>query len=210
MTEPNNELFGGVFYINLDHRTDRREQMEGELNKLGLKYERFPAIRHVHGNVGCGLSHLAVLKIAKARGLKNVLIFEDDFELIVEPKVFWQEMNKFFDSGIEFDMLLPSYIMYKSAPFNDIVRKVLNSQTTSSYVINNHYYDTLIHLWEYGISNLENTQHSNYCIDMMWKSLQPEGKWYAFIVRLGKQRASFSDIDNGYRDYSSAELKDHY
>jgi GR25 family glycosyltransferase involved in LPS biosynthesis len=85
MDQPNNELFGGVFYINLEHRKDRREQIEGELNKLGLKYERFPAIQLNPGNVGCGLSHLAVMKIAKERNLKNVFIIEDDFQLIVEP-----------------------------------------------------------------------------------------------------------------------------
>ncbi len=210
MDQPNNDLFGGVFYINLDHRTDRREQIEDELNKLGLKYERFPAIKHHYGNVGCGLSHLAILKIAKERNLKNVLIIEDDFQVIVEPAVFWSEMNKFFDSKIEFDMLLPSYNMYKSAPFNDIVRKVLDSQTTSSYIINNHYFDTLINVWEHTLPQLECTQNLIYTIDAIWKRLQPEANWYAFNVRLGKQRPSFSDIENSFKDYGIHELQNRY
>ena len=30
----NNELFGGVFYINLEHRQDRKEEIENEIQKL--------------------------------------------------------------------------------------------------------------------------------------------------------------------------------
>ena len=45
----NNSLFGGVFYINLEHRTDRKDQIESELNKMNLKYERFNAIKRKKG-----------------------------------------------------------------------------------------------------------------------------------------------------------------
>lgn len=210
MDQPNNELFGGVFYINLDHRTDRREQIEGELNKLGLKYERFSAIKRDHGPVGCGLSHLAVLKIAKERNLKNVFIFEDDLQLIVEPSTFWTEMNKFFSSNIEYDVLFSSYNMYKSAPFNDIVRKVLDTQTASSYIVNNHYYDTLINLWEYALPLLESTRDWHYTIDTIWKKLQPDNNWYAFNVRMGKQRPSYSDNEKIFADYSQHELQNRF
>ena len=211
MDQPNNELFGGVFYINLEHRKDRREQIEGELNKLGLKYERFPAIQLNPGNVGCGLSHLAVMKIAKERNLKNVFIIEDDFQLIVEPAVFWSEMNNFFESKIDYDVVFSSYNMYKSAPYNNIVRKVLDTQTASSYIVNAHYYDTLINLWEYSIPILADTHNSvEYAIDMIWKRLQPHGNWYAFNVRLGKQRPSYSDNERSFQDYGKYELQNRY
>ena len=78
------EKIDGIFYINLDHRTDRRAEIEGELSRFDLKFERFPAIAHKIGGVGCGTSHLEVIKLAKKRGYKNVVIFEDDIEFIVD------------------------------------------------------------------------------------------------------------------------------
>jgi thiol:disulfide interchange protein DsbD len=73
----NTTLFDGVYYINLKHRLDRKEQIEKELNNFHIKYERFDAIRHNIGIIGCGLSHLAVLEkakeLAKLEG-KNILL----------------------------------------------------------------------------------------------------------------------------------------
>ena len=75
-----------IFYINLDYREDRREEIESELAKYELleKSERFPGIRVVNqGILGCTKSHLGVIKLAKERGYKNVLILEDDFEFVL-------------------------------------------------------------------------------------------------------------------------------
>ncbi len=193
----------GVFYINLDERTDRRIQIEMELNKLGLKFERFPAIKHEFGIIGCGQSHVAVLKLARERGLKNVLVFEDDFELLVSPETFWQQFEKFFATKIDFDILLPSYNMSSSSDYNNFLYKVLDSQTTSSYLINAKYYDTLIYLWERSIQMQELARNWDYALDMQWKLLQPRDNWYAFKTRLGKQRGSYSDIQQQFVEYSS-------
>ena len=53
-----------IIYINLNKRTDRRIQIEAELNDYDLKYERFEAIETPgFGILGCGLSHLQVLHL---------------------------------------------------------------------------------------------------------------------------------------------------
>ena len=79
-----------IFYINLDKRKDRRVEIEQELNKMELPFERFKAIETPgRGILGCGLSHLSVFKLAKERKYKNVLIFEDDFYfLISKPELY--------------------------------------------------------------------------------------------------------------------------
>ena len=41
------------FYINLEHRTDRREHVEKELDKIGIKATRFNAIKMTNGAIGC-------------------------------------------------------------------------------------------------------------------------------------------------------------
>jgi GR25 family glycosyltransferase involved in LPS biosynthesis len=67
----------------LEHRLDRFTEINAELSNMRLEGERFNAISHSKGIVGCGYSHLEVLKLAKSRNYKNVLIFEDDFKLII-------------------------------------------------------------------------------------------------------------------------------
>jgi len=104
-----------IIYINLDKRIDRRTDIEKELNDFGLEYERFQAIETPgFGILGCGQSHLAVLKLAKERGYKNILIFEDDFTFLVSKEEFENELNKFFDLNIDYNVCMLSYNINKS------------------------------------------------------------------------------------------------
>ena len=83
-----------IFYINLEHRTDRRAEIESELDAYGLKYERFNAFyTPPDGFIGCAQSHLAVLKLARERGYKNILIVEDDFKFVVSKEEFEGNFN---------------------------------------------------------------------------------------------------------------------
>ena len=41
-----------IFYINLNRRTDRKEEIEKELDNFGLTYERFEAIEDNFGRHG--------------------------------------------------------------------------------------------------------------------------------------------------------------
>lgn len=84
--------FEFVSIINLPDRSDRRRDMERELDKIGLQpkaghVEFFPAVRATAvddwpslGARGCFLSHYAVLKQALERRLQNILVMEDDCE----------------------------------------------------------------------------------------------------------------------------------
>jgi len=201
MDSSNSEHFGGVYYINLAKRTDRRLLMENELNMIGISGERFEGIELSPGIVGCGYSHLAVLKEARDRGLENVLIFEDDFEFIVDKSVFWAQVNSFFERRIPYDVLMFSYNIEKSRPFNDLVFKVEAATTASAYVVNSYFYDALIELYETNLPILKSTgRHWIYANDQIWKRLQPTAQWYAFNTRLGRQRGSFSDNSLEYMD----------
>ena len=86
-----------IIYINLNRRTDRKEQIEQELNSFGLSYERFEAIEDNYGAVGCGLSHIEVLKIARDRNYENIIILEDDFTFLVSKEEFYNQLNNFFN-----------------------------------------------------------------------------------------------------------------
>ena len=201
MDTPNLEHFGGVFYINLAKRADRRLEMENELERVGLSGERFEGLERKPGIVGCGYSHLSVLIEARDRGLPNVLIFEDDFEFLVDKATFWSHVNKFFDMRIPYDVLMFSYNIEKSTPFNDLVFKVDACTTASAYVVSSYFYVALIELYETNLPLLITTgKHWIYANDQIWKNLQPAAKWYAFNTRLGRQRGSFSDNSLEYMD----------
>jgi len=81
------DYFDEIYCINLDHRTDRWEHAKKEFDSVGLldKVKRFSAIKENDGRVGVIKSNLAIVKMAKDKGLKNVLIFEDDVHFLNNP-----------------------------------------------------------------------------------------------------------------------------
>jgi|TARA_B110000967_G_C18863831_1_gene551564 glycosyl transferase, family 25 len=187
-----------IFYINLDKRKDRKSQLEQEMKKVGWNAERYSGIYSSppRGIVGCGKSHLNVLKIAKDRLYKNVLILEDDFTFIESKEVIEQELQQLFDLRPDFDVCFLSYNLKKGKIEADFpfLTRVFNSSTASAYIVKNHYYDKLIKIYEDAIPKLEATmEHWNYANDQVWVSLQEKDHWYCFTKRLGKQRDGYSD-----------------
>ena len=78
-----------TYCINLARRHDRRAHAEEQFSRVGLDgvrfFQAFDAARldlaHAtrnRGEVGCYLSHLALLKQARARGLRSLALVEDD------------------------------------------------------------------------------------------------------------------------------------
>ncbi len=79
-----------ILIINLKHRQDRRNEIDEELRRVGLSLDH-PAVELLPassfddpagfpniGARGCFDSHVRALATAKARGVKSVLILEDD------------------------------------------------------------------------------------------------------------------------------------
>ena len=187
-----------VIYINLEHRTDRREEIETELNSMNIEYERFNAISNPDfGIVGCTQSHLEIFKMAKEKGYKNILIFEDDFKFIVSKKVFEAQIKLLYNSQVTFDICMLGYRLLKSSPYHEFpfLQKAIDVDTTSCYIINESMYDKLIDLYSWTLPLLINTRrHWIYALDQIWKVLQPISKWYIFNTRIGIQRPSYSDL----------------
>lgn len=193
-----------IIYINLEYRVDRKNEIESELNKMELPFERYSAIKQ-SGGVGCLKSHLNVLKLAKERNYKNVLIFEDDFTFLVSKEEFEKQLNQFFDNVKEFDVCMLSYNLSKSEPDPkfDFVGRVLQAQTASGYLVNGHYLDKLISLYEFAVPMFEATlAHWTWQNDQCWHELQRQGRWFYFIQRIGKQRDGFSDNSNEFMSYN--------
>lgn len=199
-----------IFVINLDRRTDRMATIDAHLQSYGLKYERFSAIETPgQGIVGCGLSHMAVLRLAKKRGYKNVLILEDDFEFLVTKTELENYLDGLFTHSppIEFDVCMLSYNLHRSQvcpnlPIELSLGKVVYAQTASGYIVNAHYYDTIIKLYEWAIPLLKETgQHWIYANDVIWRQLQEHDNWLYFQTRLGRQTPGYSDNAQSYQNH---------
>ena len=86
-----------AFVINLDKRPERMEQMYSKFNDY-LRLKRVSAIEHKKGIIGCGLSHMKVVRMARNLELSTVLILEDDCKPTVAfqnwfPIKFWLDNN---------------------------------------------------------------------------------------------------------------------
>lgn len=195
-----------VVYINLDKRPDRKAEIEAELTKLRIpadKWVRFNAVAHANGAVGCNQSHIAVLQMAEHHGWRNVLILEDDFTSVVSAEDWEAALAHFFASVTEYDVLMLAYNLRHGGPHNDVVGKVHDAQTTAGYLVHQRFYEQLRATMQEGMLHLQAQPHAHetFALDMFWKRLQPHTRWFYMLRRLGKQRASYSDIENRIVDY---------
>jgi len=197
-----------VMYINLDSRTDRKEHVEKELKKIEVNQpERFKAIKLDNGALGCSMSHLKCLEIAKQKDYDYVLICEDDIEFL-NPQLFLTQINKFLDSDINWDVVLiagNNMLPYK--PINDMCIQIYNCQTTTGYIVRKNYYDKLIQNYKEGIKNLmKNPGNNEYRIDKYWFKLQRMDNWYMIIPLSIVQREDYSDIEKKTTNFKNYML----
>lgn len=167
------EYFDKIFIINLDSRLDKWIHMERVMEKNNIKnYERFSGIvptdediikygfdlspnfdmsydkeTYNRGSLGCLLSHVSVVRIAKERGYKNVVILEDDMYFVED----WERKLK--DTMIElekveWDMFYlyfsPIMPQIYSGKFNDILNRSIRIISAAAYVVNESIYDIIL------------------------------------------------------------------
>ena len=197
-------IFG--FYINLNSRIDRKLHVEHQLNLIGIRdnVKRFNAIHNVNGRIGCSLSHLKCIQMAKEQNMEFVLILEDDVSFLL-PDDFVENVNKFLSNlKNKWDVLLLAGNNLPPFTTNDEVSiRVTHCQTTTGYIVRQHYYDTLIANIKEGVAKLmKNPEHHYYfAIDKYWIHLQKQHRWMLLIPLIVVQRPDYSDIEKRYTDY---------
>lgn len=191
------------FYINLLSRPDRKNHVEKQLEKIGIKSTRFNAIKLQNGAIGCSMSHLKCLENAKKLGIPHIMIIEDDITFL-KPELFIKQINYFLSHHSNWDVLLiagnnlPPYTSIDTSCI-----KVQHCQTTTGYIVKSHYYDKLINNFKEGINLLlKNPElHRQYAIDKYWFSLQRKDNWYLIIPLSVVQREDYSDIEKRPTNY---------
>ena len=193
-----------IFYINLTARLDRKQNIESQLPRVGLtNFERFNAIKLPDGRVGCTLSHIKCLELAKERGYSHLLICEDDM-IFLDPDLFKKQLNKFLGKQHKWDVIL--FAGNNVPPYervDDSCIAVSHCQTTTSYLVNGHYFDTLLNNFKEGLARLmrEPAKHVDYAIDKYWLRLQKKDNWFLITPLTVVQREDYSDIEKRKTNY---------
>lgn len=191
-----------VLYINLYHRKDRKEQIERQLTNWGVPFERLDASAHRFGHLGCAQSHIRCLERAISEKWPHVCIVEDDMYILDLP-VFKKSLNHFLKANLSWDVLLlggnvgPPYMKEKGC------RRVINAQTTTAYVVQQHYYETLLKNFKQGLEASMLMDEPAYRIDIFWKRLQRKDTWYILDPLTVVQLEGYSDIERRDTNYMS-------
>jgi GR25 family glycosyltransferase involved in LPS biosynthesis len=197
-----------AFYINLLSRPDRKQHVEEQLKTIGIRAQRFNAIKLPNGALGCSMSHLKCLETAKTNRWSHILIVEDDIKFL-NPELFKKQLNKFLKNNTDWDVVLiggnnvPPY-----QKVDDTCVKVSSCQTTTGYLVNGHYFDTLIDNFREGMKMLIQSpeKHVIYAIDKYWFKLQKRDKWYLIIPLTVTQREDYSDIEKRPTNYTNVMI----
>jgi hypothetical protein len=197
-----------IYYINLEHRADRNEQVLKEFERMQIPSNKIIRISAIYdkenGYIGCAKSHVIALTKFIESNKETCIIFEDDVEFIEPIESAHKILNDFFNSKIKYDVCALSYNTIESKdteyPF---LKKTINSQATSAMIINKNFAQKLLNNYSEGLALLEKTNDPMYIIDVYFKKLMPESDWYDITPKLGRQRVSHSDIQNKVVEYNA-------
>jgi hypothetical protein len=77
-----------AFVINLKKRSDKRADIDNMMTNITcMDYEFVDAVERTSGTIGCALSHIKVLNLAKSKAMPAVIVMEDD-NMIVDYERF--------------------------------------------------------------------------------------------------------------------------
>jgi len=182
-----NEFIEKVFLINLDHRTDRLEEMDCHLKEHGMEYERFPAIKDDNGIKGLILTMVELFKVILERGYKNVLILEDDAKFLVPKSIpFLNEVLPQLPQDY-YCFHLGCNLIAAPRRISTNILKIDKAYATHAIVYSREAIELILPL-------LLRDEIVPYDILLM-NSIQIYGKSYCTMPMLATQRESYSDIE---------------
>lgn len=213
-----NSLVDGTFYINLNRRHDRREQIDNELAQHKISAERQEGFditdEELHdylklhpefnehdialsrARVGCTKSHLAIIQKAKDRGYESVLIFEDDCKFIADPHEISDKAFADMSRLPECDMLyLGANVLADIQPLSPNLGKMNGSYCAHAYIVFKKVYDHIL-----------NFEWDKYrVIDELYMNISRDERFnvYTVLPLAAVQRASYSDIEQKEVDYTN-------
>jgi hypothetical protein len=188
-----------AYCINLARRPDRRREAEAQFQAAGIApnvafFEATEGRGLAHpgavsdGQAGCCMSHLNVLRAARAQGYRHVLVFEDDIRLA-------NDFRRQFEISlarcpVSYDLCFVGALCYAGwgnylRPFDDRLSRIGSVFGLHAHIVNMERQPDI----EAGLGALQNVIDNWYASDV-----QPRGDCYGFDPWLAFQANGFSDI----------------
>ena len=150
--------FETAYVINLDKRPEKWERIQNDFKDTNIKLERFSAIENENGHLGCSLSYLALVKMAKEKNMPYLFTLEDDCtpikgfmrrwnkvkEWLIQNKNSWETFN----GGVKWPQ--DTEITHKlNTNISFAKSKSKGAMKTHFLIINNSAYDKVLeYTWE--------------------------------------------------------------
>lgn len=196
-----NRFFDKIYCINLDRRPDRWAKAKEQFDKFNIEVERFSAVdgnvlenktKLLNGELGIIKSNLEVIKQAKEKRYKNILIFEDDVQLDDDFNTKFDKWIKQVPKDWKFLYLGGNHVGGLH-PINRNVYKMFNSFAIHAFGIDSELFTELID--QLDDENIEQA------VDVIYGFLHRYYPSYTFKPPLAWQSEGFSDIQNEHKNY---------
>ena len=200
-----------VYFINLEHRLNRRRSIEKELYKMHIPANQIVYIKAVNmpynPQIGCALSHMKALADARKNNYEDILILEDDFKFNCNRDNLNDLLYNTKSYITDWDVIMLSSINYKSYPTQyKGLNKVIKADTTAGYIVNKKALIPIFNIFLNCTQPKLNFVANQNAIDVAWQILQPKMNWFITQPLIGKQDETFmSDIEK-YRTSTNLAL----
>lgn len=198
-----------IYYINLEHRTDRKIHILAQLHEMNYpqdRIHRIDAVKHEFGGLGCCRSHIKALQTFVSTQEERCIILEDDFTFYPNSYDFFHNIIKKENLPLTWDVIMLSSNTITELPYSNTFTKCIDAQTTSGYMVNRDFINILLQNFkesEYLLSQTLQNGYHVFAIDQYWKKIQPHSNWYICKPKLGYQLESYSDVENKVVDYKT-------
>ncbi len=184
-----------VYVINLEERKDRWDSIVNIFGK-DLNLIRVDAVKNPNGEHGCFLSHKKCVQIAKDKGLKNIIVMEDDCIKNTEIDFMSKLKNimDYLNNSGEWDIFLGAYNMCEGG---DIIKKMscenenlyqMRRGTTAHFIVYNYTcYDFFL-----------NAEFWRCPVDILWHN---NLRALTIVPFIAYQLKGYSNIKNRHTDY---------
>jgi len=203
--------FDILYYINLDRRPERNEQLKKELAKTNIDPSKINRITACDmpsfGALGCTKSHIDVLTrfLQTDDSVQTCIILEDDFGFIQDQKLITDSIDQFLvDFEGKWDVFyLALNLLQSEKTDKPYAIRVVRAFTTAAYVVHKKFAKKLLDNFKESAYLLEKEGRyvPTLCLDNYMGRLQAASNWYALTQRIGLQLPSYSDIERRNVNY---------
>lgn len=152
-------------YINLNRSIERKEKIN--TYDFKIKLNRFEAIEHDNGDIGCAMSHISLLNTLLEKKKENTyyLIMEDDMKIHNKKK--YEELFINLSNVIRYqgpDVIIlagTKRIISSNKNYGFGFYKLLKSNTTCCYIVKSSFIPRLIEKFSLGLSMLHTCKSGN-------------------------------------------------